>query len=224
MSSTDELKIILSSDGSHSLYNPKLNETYHSTHGALNESKYVYIEKGLAEIPSKEIISVIEIGFGTGLNTLLTLLWAKEHQQKIHYHTLEPYPLSLELIQQLNYAELLNADKADFLRLHQVSWGDIHEINEYFSFIKTNQKVEDTVLKKATYDICYFDAFAPNKQQEMWEVQNFEKIFETLHSSGKLVTYCAQGVFKRTLKAAGFKVESLPGPPYKKEMTRGVKV
>jgi tRNA U34 5-methylaminomethyl-2-thiouridine-forming methyltransferase MnmC len=223
MSDSDGIKIILSKDGSHSLYNPQLNETYHSTHGALKESRYVYLEKGLSEFSSQNSIHVLEIGFGTGLNALLTLLWAKEHQRKIYYSTLEPNPLSLEIIQQLNYAELLNTDKVDFLNLHQVSWGITHDINEYFSFVKMQQKVEDSIFDNGIFDLCYFDAFAPNKQQEIWEVKNFEKIYAALRPMGKLVTYCAQGAFKRTLKEAGFKVEALPGPPYKKEMTRGIK-
>ncbi|MGN6646643.1 MAG: tRNA (5-methylaminomethyl-2-thiouridine)(34)-methyltransferase MnmD [Cytophaga sp.] len=222
--STD-ISFILCSDGSHTLYNPELNETYHSKHGAIQESIYVYIEKGLLLFKGLVKVTVLEIGFGTGLNALLTWNKAEELNLKIEYHTLEPFPLSKEITDQLNYPLLMEepASAERFKRMHDAAWEERIELSEYFTFYKYKSTLEGKTLPVDTFNVCYFDAFAPNRQAEVWAEDNFKKIFSSLKEGSILTTYCAQAAFRRTLKAVGFEVESLKGPLYKKEMTWGRK-
>jgi len=219
-----EIKIIESGDGSHTLFLPHLNETYHSHHGAIRESLYVFIEKGLDEfIGKKEEVTILEVGFGTGLNALLTMMWASERKIKVNYHTLEPFQLPKEIYQNLNYISLLHKEELNdaFLKMHELNERSTNDFNNWFSFTKYYQKLEefDMALK---VDLIFYDAFAPNKQPEVWDIKNFKKTANLLHQNGMLVSYCASGQFKRNLKESGFKVETLPGPPGKKEMTRGI--
>lgn len=212
-----------SHDGSHTLYLPELNETYHSIHGAINESKHVFLKMGLNAV-DLNTINILEIGFGTGLNAFLTMLEAiKSEKQKIYFHTLEPYPLEENVYKQLNYPAIISSEHESlFLELHQVDWDITHQITPKFSFHKSIKRLENIDLD-ATIDIIYFDAFAPNKQPELWKVEALKKCFKALKPGGILVTYCSQGQFKRNLKTVGFKVEKLGGPPGKREMTRGIK-
>ena len=212
-----------SRDGSHTLYLPELNETYHSIHGAINESKHVFLKMGLNAV-GLNTINILEIGFGTGLNAFLTMLEAiKSGKQKIYYHTLEPYPLEENVYKQLNYPAIISSEHESlFLELHQVDWDITHQIAPDFSFHKSIKRLENIDLD-ATIDIIYFDAFAPNKQPELWEVEALKNCFKALKPGGILVTYCSQGQFKRNLKTVGFEVEKLEGPPGKREMTRGIK-
>ena len=223
--STD-ISFILCSDGSHTLFNPELNETYHSKHGAIQESMYVYIEKGLLLFEGLEKITVLEIGFGTGLNALLTWNKAEEIKKKIEYHTLEPFPLSKEITDQLNYPQLTEDPSSTerFKQLHDAAWEEKTALSECFTFCKYKSTLEEKVLPVNTFNVCYFDAFAPNRQAEVWAEENFKKVFDSLQSGGILTTYCAQSAFRRTLKTVGFEVESLKGPLFKKEMTWGRKV
>ncbi len=223
--STD-ISFILCSDGSHTLFNPVLNETYHSKHGAIQESIYVYIEKGLLLFKDLEKVTVLEIGFGTGLNALLTWNKAEELKLKVDYHTLEPFPLNKEITDQLNYPSLIEEEKSAqrFKQLHDVKWEEVAKLSEYFTFCKYKSTLEEKVLPLNTFNVCYFDAFAPNRQAEVWAEENFKKIVESMCEGGILTTYCAQSAFRRTLKAVGFEVESLQGPLFKKEMTWGRKV
>lgn len=222
--STD-ISFILCSDGSHTLFNPELNETYHSKHGAIQESIYVYIEKGLLLFKDLEKITVLEIGFGTGLNALLTWNKAEELKLKVEYHTLEPFPLNKEITDQLNYPSLMEEGESTerFKQLHAVAWEAKVEMSKYFTFYKYKSTLEEKTLPLNTFNVCYFDAFAPNRQAEVWAEDNFKKVFESLVEGGILTTYCAQSAFRRTLKAVGFEVESLKGPLFKKEMTWGKK-
>ena len=218
--------IIISRDGSHTLFHPELNETYHSTHGAIQESTYVYIDQGLTLFSGNKEVHIIEVGLGTGLNALLTWNYAEKYKVKIYYHTLEPFPLANELIAELNYPDLMeeSVSAERFKNIHEADWGKNVVLSEYFVMCKNNVKLEEENLSPATYDLCYFDAFAPSKQAEIWSLENITRIFTSLKQNGILVTYCAQGEFKRTLKTVGFEVEILPGPPFKKEMTRGRKI
>ena len=219
------IEIITTSDGSHSLINNELKETYHSTHGAIQESNHVFIKHGLQfwldRNESKEI-SILEVGFGTGLNALLTLQESLKHVKKIHYTTLEAFPVPIELIDQLNYAQQLDFESAGkyFQSLHQCEWNAPVEINSKFILEKKAGKIQEMELGIGIYDIVYFDAFAPAKQPEMWERTVLEKTARSLKPNGIFVTYCAQGQLKRNLKSLGMRVESLPGPPGKREMVR----
>lgn len=223
------VQLIETDDGSSSLYVPALNETYHSFHGALRESRHIYIKEGLAhwrqikkESPSA---SILEVGFGTGLNALLALQFALNEQIKISYTTLEPYPLEPGIVGQLNYPILLQDEvlKPFFQSLHSSEWDKAIPLDPYFLLHKIKTKLEDFEPEKEQYDVVFFDAFAPNKQAEMWTVAALEKVYLSLVTDGVLVTYCAKGQFKRDLKAIGFEVQTLPGPPGKNEMVRAIK-
>lgn len=223
-----EVKIIITSDGSHSLFNTELNETYHSIHGAIQESVHVFIKNGLdylAQRNSQTEIKILEVGFGTGLNALLTLQYSLEHLAKISYESLEAFPIENETAMQLNYPNALSFPQAEkyFLQLHQSPWDEQVEISNTFSFHKRHIKLEEANLVSEKFDLIYFDAFAPSKQPEMWGLPIFEKIERSMKSGGVLVTYCAKGQFKRDLKSLGLKVESLPGPPGKFQMVRALK-
>ena len=224
----NNLQFVPTKDNSLTLFNPELNETYHSIHGAITESKHVFIKNGLQYFfENKNIASVhlLEIGFGTGLNALLSYLFCIEQQRSLHYISYEPFPLSSEIVKQIIYPQQLNASMDDenfFLKLHS------EKINIYKSSnLVIDIKVVDTPYQQSTIsekvDIIFFDAFAPNKHPEMWLPEIFSKCYNELNETGILVTYCAKGEVKRTLKSVGFKVETLPGPPGKREMIRAVK-
>jgi len=221
------LKVIETQDGSHSLLNESLNETYHSTHGAIQESRHVFIKNGLHFFLGRNAplnISVLEIGFGTGLNALLTLREAAEQKIKIHYTTVEAFPVAVEFISQLNYADLLNFNQAHFLELHHADWNSVFSVTPTFDIEKREGTVQEMNFDDETYDLVFFDAFAPSKQPEMWEKPLLEKISKAMKKDAVFVTYCAKGQVKRDLKSIGLKVETLPGPPGKREMVRGLKL
>ncbi len=212
-------ELIITKDGSHSLFVPDLNETYHSVHGSISEAIHVFINSGLLSHPKKKI-NILEIGFGTGLNTLLTLENIKN--RKIHYTSLEPYPISSEIYNKLNFHTVTNSNSETFLKLHTSDWEEKVFISENFTLYKTQKKIQNFISEKK-FDIIYFDAFSPEKQTEMWTTEVFEKCFDLLNKDGFLVTYCAKGIFRRTLKSVGFEVISLDGPPGKRQMTRANK-
>ncbi|MEQ9374204.1 MAG: tRNA (5-methylaminomethyl-2-thiouridine)(34)-methyltransferase MnmD [Imperialibacter sp.] len=220
------IHLIVTDDGSHSLKNEALNETYHSFHGAIQESSHVFIEMGLRHWCDhhKSAPKILEIGFGTGLNAFLSLIFAEEHQQEVYFESLETFPLPAEIYDALNYAEAVG--KAEFGyrfgRLHTAQWGEKAQVATHFSLKKVETPVH-YYSSTTPFNIIYFDAFAPNKQPEMWAMEVIQKMYDSLAPGGFLVTYCAQGQFKRNLKQAGFRVEELPGPPGKKEMVRAVK-
>jgi tRNA U34 5-methylaminomethyl-2-thiouridine-forming methyltransferase MnmC len=220
-----DIQVIISEDGSSTLYLPKMNESYHSFHGAVQESEHVFIKSGLEYISqSKKTVTIFEVGFGTGLNVLLTLIFARKHNLNIDYYSIEAFPLEQQIVEQLNYAEKINDSSAPdlFSKIHNSKWNSKELITEKFYLTKIHSKLEEADLSKIKADLVYFDAFAPSKQPEMWSEENFRKIKEAMNKGGVLVSYCASGQFKRTLKSLGFSIESLPGPPGKKEMTRGL--
>lgn len=221
-----DITIIESGDGSHTLYHAGLNETYHSTHGALQESEHVFIKAGLEEIlKSAKEVRIFEVGFGTGLNAWLTYKRIEGSDVKVIYHSLEPYPLSKEIYTQLNYVKDSSQQLKDFfLQLHDMPWEEEVAINESFTLKKIKDRLELYSPGRNSFDLIYYDAFAPSKQADMWLPENLQKVHSSLVKGGLLVTYCARGQFKRDLKAIGFEVETLEGPPGKKEMTRGRKV
>jgi tRNA U34 5-methylaminomethyl-2-thiouridine-forming methyltransferase MnmC len=170
-------------------------------------------------------VSIFEVGFGTGLNAILTCEAAEINQQNIHYDGLEAYPVSAEEIEALDYVSLFeNAEsKANYLKIHAGSWDSDEGISPNFTLRKILQKLEEFTFEAGKYDLIFFDAFGPRTQEDMWQLSHFEKLFHALKPNGILVTYCAKGQVKRDLKAARFTIEALPGPPGKREMTRAWK-
>lgn len=224
--------LIKTEDGSHSLYVKELNEHYHSTHGAIQESKHVFINAGLKHIMSQNpsSVSILEIGLGTGLNALLTFIESKQFSGNINYTALEAFPIAVDLAGELNYPELLCDSGLNdiasltsiFKELHACEWEKEIAISEKLIFSKIKNTLQKVEFKN-TYDLIYFDAFGPPVQPEMWTEELFAKLFAATKPNGCLVTYCAKGEVKRTLKKVGFIVESLEGPPGKREMIRGIK-
>lgn len=217
-----ELRLTTTKDGSHSLLNADLNEHYHSQHGALQESVHVFLRSAFDRI-QKSSVSILEYGFGTGLNALLTLHEAEITQKKIHYTSLEARPLNADITEQLNYAEKAGIDAKLFADLHRAAWNEVVEITPFFSLEKREIRFEDYIAEPHTYDIIYFDAFAPNYHPEAWSADVLSQCFEALKPNGIWVSYCAQGAVRRTLMSVGFDVEKIPGPPGKREMLRGRK-
>ncbi len=218
-------------DGSHTLLNVAMDETYHSRHGALQESEYVFIEKGLyhwmEHHQQEQEINILEVGMGTGLNTILTVREALQHLHiHFHYTTLEPYPVDEEMVEKLNYLRFLPkiyTIQAKFRELHACAWEETVPLLDNFTLLKLKQKLEDIDSQPCCYDLVYFDAFAPNKQEEMWVPEILEKVVHMMRLSGVFVTYSAKGQVKRDLKTLGLTVETLPGPPHKAEMVRATK-
>ena len=213
----------LTEDGSETLYSSEMQESYHSLNGAVQESKHVFIEAGLKHC-TKKSIHLFEIGFGTGLNALLTWGEAKRSHLDITYTAIEAFPLPLETTSALGYDSLepILHDDA-FNLLHGASWGNpVILEKDCFSLYKL--KGDFTSMSfQSRFDLLYFDAFAPEKQPEMWEEHLFARLFENLNENGILVTYCAKGEVRRRLQRCGFRVERIPGPPGKREMIRAVK-
>ena len=216
-------EILKTTDGSYTFYVPELNETYHSTNGALQESLHVFIEAGLKFSTLKKA-SILEIGFGTGLNALTTFDEAVKSNLNIEFSSLEVFPLSWDDVSKLNYMNLEGFQKyaIPFENMHSCDWDSFIEITAEFSLRKLNTKLQDIRFENE-FDIIYFDAFAPQIQPELWSYEVFEMMYKALKNNGVLVTYCAKGTVKRALKAAGFKLQSIPGPPGKREMSRAVK-
>lgn len=222
----DDIEVITTDDGSSSLYLPQMDETYHSTHGAMAESEHVYIKTGLKyliERGEKEI-SLFELGFGTGLNTILTYLyWNNRSDIKINYTTIEKYPIDKDIVNQLNYNGITdNSELKDvFLQLHNLEWSVQKEIGKGFTFAKYKSAIEEFETTQK-FNLIYYDAFAPSKQPEMWQLTVLEKIRDMMQPNGVLVTYCAQGQFKRNLKQLGFELDMQAGPKGKTQITRAI--
>lgn len=221
------LKIYPTLDHSNTLYDEELDETYHSRNGALEESQYVFIEKGLNQLlqsPKKEL-KILEVGFGTGLNSILTFINTKNIPHcSIQYDTLETAPLPFELVNLLNYNNFLSEDYfRTFKQMHHQTWDKPILIDSNFTLQKINMRLQDFVPSHQ-YDLIYFDAFAPDKQPEMWTIDVFAKLFLATKRHGVLVTYSSKGEVKRNLRSVGFEVERLPGPPRKRHMLRASKI
>lgn len=236
--------LITTADGSHSLYVKDLDEHYHSIHGAIQEAQHVFIKTGIQHLVSQhyKTINILEMGFGTGLNTLLSYLEAEKLNLKLNYTSLEAFPLNAEIVSQLNYVELISASnnetqpfdsalgdaqhdssiKIVFQQLHTCDWENKTKLSKNFNLLKIKNTLQE-IKFTSTFDLIFFDAFGPRVQPEMWTEELFAKIFESTNKNGCLVTYCAKGEVKRTLKKVGFTVETLPGPPRKREMVRGTK-
>ncbi len=219
------LRIFETQDGSHSIFSEKYSVGYHSKYGAIQESRHVFMEAALhCKALLKKELAILEIGFGTGLNAFMTYLEAKDLQLVIRYVTVEAFPISLEQAEQLNYPDLLGAESetSAFLKMHRVDWEKLVHLSNCFTFEKLKRHFEN-ICYQNQFDIIYFDAFDPDAQPELWETNLLQKMYDALLPGGILVTYCAKGSVKRTLKAVGFEIESLKGPPGKREMTRARK-
>lgn len=216
--------LVITNDGSHTLFVPALHEHYHSTYGALQESRHVFIGEGLKYCTEKNI-AVFEIGFGTGLNALLAYLESADRNIKINYYAIENDPLDMQIINKLNYPEILKMDECGrklFYDMHAGEWNRKLELHN--NFIIT--KIRDDITLFAitfTYDVVFFDAFAPEKQPEMWDQEIFRKIYNNMAAGGILTTYSSKGAVKRILASSGFKVEIIQGPPGKRQMIRARK-
>ena len=217
------MKLEQTADGSYTLYVPELDEHYHSVKGALTESQHIFIDMGLKH-SSVTSPHILEIGLGTGLNCVLTLLEAKESQRHVHYTGIERYPLNEEIIRKLNYPSIIGKEcEEDYFAIHQAPWEEDVCLSPWFTLHKMEGDFTHYSFEQK-YDIIYFDAFAPEKQPEMWEQSLFDNLYQVLNEGGILTTYCAKGVVRRMLQTAGFKVERLPGPPGgKREILRATK-
>jgi tRNA U34 5-methylaminomethyl-2-thiouridine-forming methyltransferase MnmC len=217
-----ELKLKLTNDGSHTLYRTDLDETYHSTHGAIQESKHVFIKKGLDYSCSdlgKKKISILEVGFGTGLNCFLSFLYAKKNNIFIEYTALEINPLCNQIVKELNYCT--NQDEqCIFNKMHSVNWNELNGISSDFKLNKIHNSLQEYTFKN-TFDLVYFDAFGPRVEPNLWKKEWYEKIKTSLNNNAIIVTYCAKGAVRRDLISAGYIIERLEGPPGKREMLRG---
>lgn len=215
------IEIKLTEDGSTTLYRPDLNEHYHSIHGAIQESKHVFIEAGLKKCQS-DSLKILEIGFGTGLNAFLTMLYADN--KKIIYHSIEKYPLAKNIVEKINFPHIINSPESKkwFQKIHEIPWNTECEIEPWFKL----KKIETDLLEhnfENGYDLVYFDAFAPEKQPELWDVKIFQKLFNSMSENAILTTYCAKGNVRRAMISCGFAVERIPGPPGKRQMMVSVK-
>lgn len=218
-------ELMLTSDGSHTILSAHFGVSYHSRFGAVQESRHIFIDAALRfKAAQKHDLSILEMGFGTGLNALLTLKESRQRGLRVDYSTVEAYPIPMEQAAQLNFVEVLGEPSLEspFLQMHQCPWGEKVLLEKDFSFSKWKCRFED-FEPGDRYDMVYFDAFAPNAQPELWDMPVLGKMYDALLPGGVLTTYCAKGSVKRTLKALGFTVESMEGPPGKREMTRAHK-
>jgi len=216
-------EIKLTEDGSHTIYIPELNEHYHSTHGAIQEAIHVYINAGL-NFSDKNPIRLLEIGFGTGLNAYLTLAEAEKNNRSIIYHSIERYPVEKEQLEILNYPDLIDFENQNlFEKLHEAEWNVSVDISENFKLKKINDDLKKINFSDR-YDLIYFDAFAPDIQPELWTVDIFKKLYSCLNPNATLLTYCSKGIVKRALRASGFEVKRLAGPPGKHHILRASKI
>ncbi len=221
-------EIILTTDGSHSIAIPEMGVTYHSSHGAIQESMHVFIEAGLRYTNEKFkdpcTLSIFEMGFGTGLNALLTLAEAEKNQQHIYYETIELFPLERPMFESLNYCEQLQRPDLDplFKRMHECEWNTTLPVTPFFNFKKIKTSPADFSTSQL-FNIVFFDAFAPEKQPDLWTAAVFKKLHSIMKENAILTTYCSKSIVRKAMAEAGFKVEKIAGPPHKREMVRAVK-
>jgi len=217
-----ETKLIITDDGSHTLYVPGMNEHYHSRFGAMTESRHIFINAGLATLPPGDT-AILEVGFGTGLNALLTAIYAGDEKIRVSYTTLEKEPLEASIITSLNCGTLAGKGGEElFMAIHEAPWNRSCAITEWFTIEK---RLTDLITEELSglYDLVYFDAFGPDKQPAMWNENVMRKIAAVTHPGSLFVTYSAKGDLKRMLRMLGFDVTILPGPPGKRVITRALK-
>jgi len=217
-------EIIRTNDGSHSLFVPSLNENYHSTHGAKQEAEHIIIKDALSyKAEQKQVLNVLEIGFGTGLNALLTLQYALEHDIEVHYIGVEKYPVLESEYKQLNYAGSDKKLQELFGKLHSLLWEQEFAVSKPFHLKKIQSDFREMKLPTNHFDVVYFDAFGPDIQPELWTAAIFKNIYKSMKDGGVLTTYSVKGDVRRAMKSVGFEVKKIPGPPGKREITRAIK-
>lgn len=219
----NQIEILITEDGSSSLRRKDLQEGYHSTFGAIAESRHIFIEAGLRKVGTLEKINILEIGFGTGLNAILSLEFANKENQAIYYKTIEKYPLPKEITSELNYGKILRLEE-EFETINSFDWNKDNDLNSYFTIQKIDKPAEEINYPKEFFNLIYFDAFAPQFEEKLWNKEVFENLFSSLKQGGILVTYCCKGDVKRMLKSSGFEIEKLPGPKGKREILRANKI
>lgn len=212
-------EIIETKDGLKTINFPEINESYHSTNGALQEALHVFIKNGWEKLNSTSY-KVLEIGFGTGLNAILTLIKSLEEKKTVKYTGLEAFPISQEEVTALEYYEndFIKSHKDEYFKLHEADWGKTVSITPLFTLHKLHQKLEDFQPQKSSFNLIYFDAFGFRVQPEMWSKQVFQKMYDCLEDGGLLTTYSSKGEVRRTLIELGFEVKKVPGPAGKREM------
>lgn len=214
-------EIITTADGSTTIRLPDWDEHYHSKHGAIQEARHVFIQNGLALFENQSV-DILEIGFGTALNALITYLEAPKFALNVDYVGVEAYPISVSEIKSMNYAKALYVDDGLFVQLHELSWEEKHQVSTFFSLTKRQQFFSE-INDETAFDLIYFDAFGYRVQPELWSEEIFKIMFRALKPGGILVTYAARSIIKKNMIAAGFTVSKLPGPPGKREMFRAIK-
>ena len=217
-------RIIETGDGSKTIQIEDWNEQYHSKHGAIQEAYHVFIKNGLWQLKEKSI-KILEIGFGTGLNSLITLIESQKTKQHIDYVGVEAYPVSQEEVVALDYCNQLNVGDMEnnFLSFHESPWEEWHSITNGFNLLKQKKDFHQ-ISDENLFNLVYFDAFGARVQPELWTEELFGKMYGAMKTNGILVTYAAKGSVRRAMQTVGFKVERLPGPPGKREMLRATKV
>ncbi len=221
-------KIQITEDGSHTLFSEIAGQTYHSSHGAIQESRHIFISQLSTLNPQ---LSILEIGFGTGLNAVLVAEWACENGVRVEYTTIELYPLEEDVYSELNYGQLLGCEEL-FLQLHETEWdAGLQRVNENFAIRKCKSDIveelsneECGMRNEELYDVVFFDAFSPDAQPELWTEEVFKNVYALMKEGGVMTTYCAKGDVRRAMLAAGFKVEKLQGPPGKRHILRATKI
>lgn len=215
-------QLITTADGSHTIYVPELNEHYHSVHGAVQESEFIFIKNGY-NLCHCNPLHILEVGFGTGLNALLTAATAESERREVFYTSLDKYPLDKQIIRALNhYLFAGNKGKDIFEKMHSSRWEEMIDISPFFSILKTKCDLTQENIN-GSFDLIYFDAFGPDKQPEMWTKNILEKISQATKPGGIFVTYSAKGEVRRNLKECGFKVTLTEGPPGKRHIIRAIK-
>jgi len=210
-------------DGSPTLYSQLFDAHYHSTHGAVRESEHVFIKEGLdhyLDLHGPTKVNILEYGLGTGLNAALTFIKTKSSNINIYYEAMEAYPVPQNIYGTLDYFE--GHDSKSYQMIHDASWNTEVDLTEHFTLRKNEIRFEDFIVDRS-FDIIYFDAFAPNCQPHLWTEEILKVAYDSITDAGILVTFCAQGAFKRALRSVGFEVAGIPGPPGKREMTRATK-
>lgn len=224
-----KLSVEETQDGWATLYLPECNEHYHSTFGAFEEARWIYIERGFdvmqAALPAAAPLRILEMGFGTGLNAVLTVRAAEGARRQVLYTGVEAYPLSEAIVSELGYAARLDAEAGVYAALHALAWAawrpdlPFTAVSPYFRARKVKALFEATDFPEQAFDLIYYDAFSPRVQPELWTEDVARRLYRTLASGGRLITYCAQGRWKKNLQAAGFTLSLLPGPGGKREIT-----
>ena len=228
------LEVTKTADGSDTIFRGDLDQHYHSTFGALQESNHIFIENGLRFAVQKNrtdggittsSLNILEIGFGTGLNALLTCLETENLGVQVHYTSIEPVPLEENLWRRLNYPQLYTdpGPAGIYQNLHLATWDTPVEISHRFTLFKVRKKLQDYLPVNNSFNLVFFDAFGPDAQPELWTEQIFTTIFNALTPGGILVTYSVKGIVVRALRSAGFLTEKLPGPPGKRHILRAIK-